>query len=361
MKDIIPIVFAINDSYIKQIVTVLTSIIDNFSNENKLEINILERNLSDENKKIISKFNNSNIEINYINMNNVNMNLERFMDRRENYNYISIETYYRFFIPELFPNYDKIIYLDADIIVLEDISKLYNIDIENYLAGVTKDININLTRIKKWNISKGINIDYYFEKILNKKTKDYFNAGILLLNLKKIREDNIVEKLWQFTEEKSPLEFQDQDVLNAVFENKVKYIDLRWNLSKDVKWILREHTDDKVKAEIEEVSKNPFIVHYLGANKPWEYNNIYYYDFYFLDDWWKYYRKTEFYKEEDEKVYKLMKLDHKIPGYYNFFEVFLFNTRIIKFWIENRKIMIKFFPIVISFVLNKTKNGKLSI
>lgn len=361
MKNIIPIVFSINNSYIKQIVTVLTSMLDNINNDSKLMIYILEKDLSDENKKIISKFNDSNIEINYINMNNINMNLEKFMDRRDNYNYISIETYYRFFIPELFPNYDKMIYLDADIIVLEDISKLYNIDIENYLAGVTKDINIDLTRAKKWHISKHIDIDEYFEKVLNKKTKDYFNAGILLLNLKKIRENNIVDKLWEFTKEKSPLEFQDQDALNKVFEDNVKYIDLRWNLSKDVKWILREHIDNEAKAEIKELGKNPFIVHYLGANKPWEYDNKYYYDYYFLDEWWKYYRKTEFYKKEDEKIYKLMILDRKIPGYYNFFEVFLFNRWIIKFWIENRKFMIKFFFIRINIVFNKTNKDKLSI
>ncbi|MEI0581571.1 glycosyltransferase family 8 protein [Brachyspira pilosicoli] len=361
MRNIIPIVFAINDSYIKQIVTVLTSIIDNFSNENKLEINILERNLSDENKKIISKFNNSNIEINYINMNNVNMNLEKFMDIREHYNYISIETYYRFFISELFPNYDKVIYLDADIIVLEDISKLYNIDIENYLAGVVFDMNIDLVLAREWLISKGVTLKEYFEKTLNKTTTNYFNAGVLLLNLKKIREDNIAEKLWKFAEEKSPLEFQDQDVLNAVFENNVKYIDRRWNIFKDVQWYLRDHPDKNSKDKIKEISKNPFIVHYIGINKPWEYNNIYYYDYYFLDDWWKYYRKTEFYKKQDEKVYKLMKLDHKIPGYYNLFEVLILNYSLIRFWIENRKIMIKILPIKISFILNKTKNGKLSI
>lgn len=361
MNNTIPIVFAINNSYIKQIVTVLTSIIDNFNNENELEINILERNLSDENKKIISKFNSLNVKINYINMNDININLEEFMDIREHYDYISIETYYRFFISELFLNHDKIIYLDADIIVLEDISKLYSIDIEDYLAGVVSDMNIDIVFAREWLISKQVTLKEYFEKTLNKSTNDYFNAGVLLLNLKKVREDNIVKKLWKFAEEKSPLEFQDQDILNAVFENNVKYIDRRWNVLKDVQWYLRDYPDKNSKDKIEEISKNPFIVHYIGINKPWEYNSIYYYDYYYIDEWWKYYKKTEFYKRKDKKVYKLMKLDHKIPGYCNFFEILFLNRSIIRFWIENRKIMIKIFPIRITIILNKTKNGKLGI
>ena len=60
--------------------------------------------------------------------------------------------------------------------------------------------------------------------VLNVKHTQYFNAGVLLLNLKKIRRDNIEPKLWNFAIDRSPLDFQDQDVLNAVLGNKVKLI-----------------------------------------------------------------------------------------------------------------------------------------
>ena len=348
----IPLVFSINDDYVKYILTALTSIIDNIDKDSKLCIYILYKNLSAENKDIISRLEGLYIEINYINLNNViDMDLQKFLDIRQDYNYISIETFYRFFIPDLFPNYDKIIYLDADIIVLSDISKLYNLDINDYFLGAVLDINIYFVRQKKFLTSKGINFDKYFEEVLEKKSKDYFNAGVLLLNLKKIRQNNMVKKLWEYAQKKSPLEFQDQDILNSIFEDKFKYIDLSFNLLKDAKSCEKQLKDKNLKKQIKKSCKNPVIVHYVGANKPWIYNKYYTYDYSFIDEWWKYYRKTYFYKKQDEKIFKLIKRNSK--NNYKFFELHLLNYPVIKFCIEDKRFIMKLFIIKISIVLNK--------
>ena len=119
----IPIVFAINNSYIKQVATVMTSILKNSNKRNCYEFSIMHTDITSENqillKDYVATFKNSTV--NFVDMNNFikDADLESLMSRREDYTYISSETYFRFYIPEIFKHYDKIIYLDADIIVMQ--------------------------------------------------------------------------------------------------------------------------------------------------------------------------------------------------------------------------------------------------
>lgn len=173
----------------------------------------------------------------------VNLKLERYMSVRDDYNYISIETYFRFFIPQLFPNYKKMLYLDADILVFDDLRILYNEDISDYCMGVVQDTYLEVI-LKNDNIKMQTrpNLTYkeYFKQILGKLNIFYFNAGVLLLNLEKMRNDNIVKNLWEFSEKNAPLEYQDQDVLNAILESKVKFLDSKWNVLTGLEWVIPE-------------------------------------------------------------------------------------------------------------------------
>ena len=181
MLNKIPIVFAINNNYIKQLATVIISILKNSSKNNQYEFNILSTDLSSKNKeKLLSlKYLNKNTIFNYIDMNETikNFDLEKYMSRRDDYKYISIETYFRFFIPELFPQYEKILYLDADMLVLQDLEDLYNTDIKDYYLGAIQDTVLEVfikdenirTRTKPERIYK----DYFTEKLRKKRT-DYF-------------------------------------------------------------------------------------------------------------------------------------------------------------------------------------------
>lgn len=297
----IPIVFAINNSYIKQIATVITSILKNCNKGTCYEFSIMHTDITTENqtllKDYIATFKNSTI--NFVDMNNFikDTDLESLMSRRKNYTYISPETYFRFYIPEIFKNYDKIIYLDADIVVMKDIALLYNEDITEYFCGAIQDSFIaSYIRNYKRKTAQYPNLTYiqYLRTILGKKDNKYFNAGVLLLNLNKMREDNISQKLWQFAQEKSPLEFQDQDVLNAVFERKVKYIDTNWNCLKGFV-----------------SNKTPSIMHFVGPEKPWIYNKSYSYNYTCIDEWWKYYELTPYFNKEDLKIKKQIKKQNK--------------------------------------------------
>lgn len=142
-----------------------------------------------------------------------------FDDVKERLHRFTVGTMFRLMLPEILPNLDKIIYLDADLFVNRDIKELWDVDIREYcLAGV---------------IDEGVDIHNY-PRILNKypkiKKESYFNAGVLYINLKKLREFGNLKKLVvDFLIENPEAGLPDQDALNVIFHNKVLYLDGSWN------------------------------------------------------------------------------------------------------------------------------------
>lgn len=357
-NDCIPIVFAINNDYVKQLSVAITSILKNSCIYNKFIINILSTNITDENKNIIKSLSylNNNTQFNFIDTNQLikKFNIENYMSRRKNYNYISIETYFRFFIPELLPQYDKVLYLDADLIVMDDLSKLYNFNIDKFAMGVIQDMNMEISvKHENFMTSKQLNIREYIINILKKKNLKYFNAGVLLLNLKKFRENNISNKLLEFAEENSPLEFQDQDILNAVLEDMVIYLDSKWNLFKDLDFYINYQNDKNRIKEIKKCFKNPGIIHYIGENKPWIYKSKFWYSFEGIKLWWKYYRISPFYDNKDELILKAINYERFSKKYFDFLCVSLFNYTIIRIRQSDKRLKFELLFIKITLKLNR--------
>lgn len=142
-----------------------------------------------------------------------------FFDNLPQIKRISNETYYRLLCAELLPeNIDKVLYLDADIIIKESLKQLYNSQMGKFYFFAAKDENID---IDNWKIHKKLNIP------LN---KPYINAGVLLINLKLFREEVRTEELFEFVKlNYKKLYFSDQDVINSMFYNKIKVISLNYN------------------------------------------------------------------------------------------------------------------------------------
>ena len=141
--NIIPIFFTIDDEYAKFACTAITSIIENASKDYKYKINIVHRGLSEENMTKLSNLSNENFDIEFKKMKD---EIERITERDENtyarFDYFSLSIYFRIFIADMFPEYKKGLYLDSDIIVLGDISKLYNNDIQDNIIGACVDMSI---------------------------------------------------------------------------------------------------------------------------------------------------------------------------------------------------------------------------
>lgn len=167
------------------------------------------------------------------------------------------ETYFRLLMPELLPDsVERILYLDVDMIVRYPLDTLYEMDFEDQYAIVCP------SRWEPMRLEE--------EKLPLSKTHIYFNTGVMLYNMKKIREENTRDFLICCMKEyKEKLRYLDQDVLNIAFCDKVKYVD--YNVY-DMQTIA---SDIFSISELRRIKEQAAIIHYLGDVKPWD-NKHYY-------------------------------------------------------------------------------------
>ena len=259
MKEkIIPITFSVDDNYVKHAATVMVSILSNSDSSYTYEFIVFDNGIKEATKellqKVISRYGNARV---------------KFIDIRDKtagFLTTNIKTsaiFDRLFIPEVLKEYKKIIQLDADMVVLGDISKLFNEDTGNCYIGCVQD------RFVRQHISdrdtvwlrdveglKGYDWASYTRDYLKMKhPENYFNAGMMLMNLELMRKDKISPKLVAYLLEHQPLALCDQDVLNAVIGDKKKLLSPRWNFVIDYSIL---HPGDAYSREGRE---HPYILH----------------------------------------------------------------------------------------------------
>lgn len=134
-----------------------------------------------------------------------------------------LTTYLRVFSASIIPEHvDRLLYLDVDIILKDDISKLWNADIEGYTIGAVQDVAQTVDC--EWG-----GIPNYKDLGLDPKTK-YFNAGVLVIDVKRWRKENIPHQIISaLIKYKKDVQLGDQYGLNVVFANKWKELDSKWN------------------------------------------------------------------------------------------------------------------------------------
>lgn len=261
----IPVFFSSDDNYVPFLAVAITSLLENASKDYNYDIIILNTGINKENKKKIEKLKNSNANIKFV---DVKHKIEKIAGKLESRlrDYYSLSIYYRLFIPSMFPEYKKAIYLDADITLIDDISKLYNEDIEGYLVGAISDEVISTDE----------RFAIYTTEALGIEPKYYFNSGVLLMNLEEFKKQKIEEKFIYLLEKYNfDVVAPDQDYLNVLCKGKVKYIDRGWDRMPNV--------DDSFDDD------NLHLIHYNMFAKPWKYDNVLY-----QEHFWKYAQMTEF-------------------------------------------------------------------
>ena len=265
-KEEIPIFFAVDDNYIPFLGVALKSLIENASNGYRYSIKVLYTNVSDVNKSRIINYQNENFSIEFVDL---NKQVEKIRDKLYTRDYFSNTTYYRLLIPELYPEYNKVLYLDSDIVVLKDISKLYNTNINGKLLAAAPDDVIQTIEVFRNYAEKVVGVLDY---------RNYFNAGILVMNLKELRLFKFKEKFMYLLSTTKFSVAQDQDYLNRLCKGNVVLIPKTWN---------------KMPVSGDNIEKSKInLVHYNLAFKPWKFDNIL-----FEEHFWKYAKKTDFYNE----------------------------------------------------------------
>ena len=247
MKTIVPIFFSVNDAYSPFLATAIHSIRENASPDFRYHIHILTDDISEENRRKLSALGTDSFCIEFHPLSRLLRSLPAVEKLSQHCfgAFSSLTIYFRLFIPELFPQYDKGIYLDADLVVPGDISWLYREPLGRRLVGAVAD----------YSIQKIAPFMQYLDEYVGVDHKNYVNSGVLLLNMKRLREVDLSGRFLSWVE-KYGLETvaPDQDYLNALCWDGIQYLDPDWNA---------------MPSECLSVMDNPQIIHFNLASKPW--------------------------------------------------------------------------------------------
>ena len=284
---VVPIVLAANDDYAPMLGVTIQSVLANANITDLYHFYIFHTNISKMHQMKLLHVQTEHAQIEF-------MNLAEKMKgiRRETSNHLSIETVYRLFIPELLGQYEKIIYIDCDLVVNADIVELFKLDIGNCVFGAAPDV---YTKEAK----------QHFEEVLDVPCESGFNAGVLIINTAKFCQEKVKEQCfallqndWKRPERK--FIYMDQDVLNIVCKGKVKMLPMEW----DFQWGCIKGFDIEpwgvYAEEYLKAQNNIKIMHFSGGEKPWEYP-----EFNGSEYFWKYARQSNFYEELLRKIHPL--------------------------------------------------------
>lgn len=263
--------FACDDSYVPFLAVTLESIRCHKSEDRIYVITVLHTGIEQANiDRLTAEFEQSNFHISFA---DISESVEAISKRLHTRDYYSKSTYYRLFIPDLYKDIDKALYLDCDIVLCADVAELYDTDIENDLVGAVSDGFVRaVPRLH----------GYVTERIGVSTPADYFNAGVLLMNLKEMRKDGFENKFFDLLKRVTFEVAQDQDYLNALCYGRRKVIVDEWNVMPGF-----SSCENKEK-----------LIHFNLDSKPWHKDGVE-----FSDIFWKYANASCF-SEEINLIHK---------------------------------------------------------
>ncbi|MBO4279930.1 MAG: 1-acyl-sn-glycerol-3-phosphate acyltransferase [Spirochaetales bacterium] len=245
-KHIIPIFYALDERFMKYGIVSLYSLRENAASGNTYRIYFLHTDVTDESRaKVKNLLERPDFEIYF---ENVSDYLESIAHKFPLRDYYSKTTYFRLFIADMHPEYDKAIYVDSDTIIQGDMSDLYDIDVKGFILGACHEQA--MVQVNEYGA--------YVEKCLGLDRNLYFNAGLLLINCVEFRQRNVLDRFIQTLQVYDCVVTQDEDYLNLLCKDHVKFLDQRWNTE----------IFGTIPYPIEEAK----ILHYIMFNKPWHYD-----------------------------------------------------------------------------------------
>lgn len=226
---------ACDDNYSRYAAVVIASILANAKDDDDLYFYILDGGISEVSRAKMLKL----TTIRDCNINFVNIDDSMFSDYMavKTHGYISLPTFYRLKAASLMPDVDRIIYFDCDVVVNSCLNDLFFADLDGNAVGGVLDI----------------------KKRMVKKNPTYVNAGMLVLDLSKIREENIEEEFLIWTREHfDEITVGDQQIINETLKGRIKLLPSKWNV---------QSSNFTNRSSYE---KRPNVIHYVGGQKPWK-------------------------------------------------------------------------------------------
>ena len=281
-KDNIAIAFAVDQNYLPYLKYAVKSIVSNL-NRGNLDILVLHGGKLDGGELLAYFSNFQNVSVRFVDASAYfNAVIAPYFVQRE---YFTIASVYRLMIPDLLPAYDKMLWLDADIVVTGDISELYGEDLAGFWLGAVKDFGLGDHPRKTQEIKRYKTLLQWAKKYNFNPWQKYINSGVLLMNLAALRAADVEKRLVNIAID--PLsQWPDQDALNVVCRGHIKYLDERWNFQ------VFTHPVREL--------PGPGIVHYIGRIKPWCSPRLQH-----ADLWWNYFYQDG---QNTETVKRILKV-----------------------------------------------------
>ena len=268
--DAIQIVFITDDGYALPAGTAITSLIDSKKPGTRYHVTIVADRVSDANIKRFARLARpgTTVEVLYLDGNELGSLHPAALT---NYG-VPPTALLKFILPSLLDHIDKVLYIDDDVLIRDDLTELFHSDLNGHVAGVVADMPQVL----------------YNQQVFGSRYgRKYFNSGVLLLDLSRMRAEEF-EKQLIFTKGSLETNLMDQDVLNEVFGDDVLHLPIRYNtlilnLARSVGRYKIEDINARFSTKyrtVEDIRRDSAIVHFCSKDKPWKY-----YDVALADEW----------------------------------------------------------------------------
>ena len=241
------IVYITDNNYVLPTKASINSIVRNCA-DTELAVHVIAVEVSEENQKALRNLASKNVVVEVLNFSN------EFSDLGLDHLYVSKAALFKFQLPNIFTDLDAILYIDGDTVLNPGFEAIFDTDIKNAYAAVVMDMYI--MKFGDWHKKMGHEF--------------YFNSGMMYLNLKRMREDNISDKLIDYKRNDKENAFMDQNALNCVFNENVLYLSPQFNYLDEYRRKFAESDiADFYQSTAVELS-SPLIRHLAGGIKPWK-------------------------------------------------------------------------------------------
>jgi lipopolysaccharide biosynthesis glycosyltransferase len=265
----IVIVCAADDKYSMPLSVMARSVLANLKNKRKVQFFIIDGGIRDKNKRKIRKtLNFANCDVSFIPKPDT---LSKKLEAAYQYTitdglarkYLAIASYYRLMIADLLPEQlDKAIYLDCDLVIEGDLEELWETNLEENFLLAAKDLWIPSVSSQNGLLN--------YKELEIPADNAYFNAGVLVVNLKKWRTEGFFTKAVNYlNKNKDTIRFADQDILNGLLAQQWGELHPRWNVTPGVFEYSKWQDSPFSETIYQEMVSQPYITHFAAEAKPW--------------------------------------------------------------------------------------------
>lgn len=278
------IFFAVDDKFVPYLSVMLASVLAHAKDGKRYDLHILGTGIRPEYQKMLQQQvkEDRRFSLEFVDVTAQLAGRQFYTESRKDLNQ---STYYRLLIPYLYPEMDRAVYLDGDMVALTDIARLDRVKLGDHLLAAVRDYQ-GIANVYREETDER---QYIEGEIGILEPDELIIAGLLVLNLEQFRKHWTMEELLNFAGSRE-WRHHDQDILNVLSEGNKVLLDARWNILPDVGLYCR--LPEHLYREWKKGAAAPYVVHFGGDRKPWKYPNIPYADLF-----WKYAEDSPFRKD----------------------------------------------------------------